>query len=128
MYEVDHNTSLSDIPDNISNLLIELKEFREDFNIEVENYKNQYKITLLESSINRELNTIRCILMEISDNPCSYSIQMFNTPVQNFNAEELKEVYEIEVEGENDFKLIKQDVKDLIEGKKGASFSSNYPL
>ena len=25
MYEVDHNTPLSDIPDNISNLLTELK-------------------------------------------------------------------------------------------------------
>ena len=128
MYEVDHIKSLSDIPDNISNLLAELKEFKEDFNIEVEYCKDKYKITLCESTFNRGLNITRCILMEISENPCSYSIHLFNKDIQNSSNEELKKVYEIEVEGENDFRLIKQDVKDLIEGKKGASFSSNYPL
>ncbi len=128
MYEVDHIKSISDIPDNISNLLTELKEFKEDFNIEVEHCKDRYKITLCESTLNRELNTTRLILMEISENPCSYSIYLFNKGIQNSSNEELKKVYEIEVEGENDFRLIKQDVKDLIEGKKGATFSSNYPL
>ena len=128
MYEVDHINSLSDVPDNISNLLTELKEFKEDFNIEVETYKDRYKITLLESTVNSQLNTTRCILMEISENPCSYSICSFIRHLQNSSNEELKKIYEIEVEGENDFRLIKQDVKDIIEGKKGATFSSNYPL
>ncbi len=128
MNEVDHIKSLSNIPDNISNLLMELKEFKEDFNIEVEHCKDGCKITLRESSFNRGLNTTRCILMEISENPCSYSIHLFNKNLQNSSNEELKKIYEIEVEGENDFRLIKQDVKDLIEGKKGATFSSNYPL
>ncbi|GAH47856.1 unnamed protein product, partial [marine sediment metagenome] len=85
-------------------------------------------ITLRESTINRNRKTSRCILMEISENPCSYSIHLFNKPLQNSGNEELKKIYEIEVEGKNDFKLIKQDVKSLINGKKGASFSSNYPL
>jgi tRNA(Ser,Leu) C12 N-acetylase TAN1 len=53
---------------------------------------------------------------------------MFNHYQNNSSIKQLKKIYEIEVEGENDFKLIKQDVKDLIEGKKGASFSPNYPL
>jgi len=128
MYEVDHINSLSDVPDNISNLLMELKEFKKDFNIEVEYCEDRYKITLRESTFNRRLSTTRCILMVISENPCSYSIHMFNKHTQNSSNEELKKIYEIEVEGENDFRLIKQDVKDLIEGKKGASFSSNYPL
>ena len=128
MYEVDHIKSLIDVPDNISNLLTELKEFKEDFNIEVETYKDRYKITLLESTVNSQLNTTRCILMEISENPCSYSICSFIRHLQNSSNEELKKIYEIEVEGENDFRLIKQDVKDIIEGKKGATFSSNYPL
>ena len=128
MYEVDHIKSISEIPDNISNLLTELKEFKEEFNIRVEYCKDEFKITLQESSFNRKLNTIRCILMEISENPCSYSIHLFNKPLQNSGNEELKKIYEIEVEGENDFKLIKQDVKGLIEGKKGASLSSSYPL
>jgi hypothetical protein len=128
MYEVDHIKSLSNVPDNISNLLMELKEFKEDFNIEAEYCNDKYKITLCESTVNHKINTIRCILMEISDNPCSYSIHLFNKHIQNSSNEELKKIYEIEVEGENDFRLIKQDVKDLIEGKKGASFSSNYPL
>jgi len=128
MYEVDHIKSLSDIPDNISNLLTELKEFKEDFNIEVEVCKDRFKITLRESTFNRELNTSRFILMEISENPCSYSIHLFNKDIQNSSNEELKKVYEIEVDGENDFRLIKQGVKGLIEGKKGASFSSSYPL
>jgi len=128
MYEVDHIKSISDIPDNISNLLTELKEFKEDFNIEVEHCKDRYKITLCESTFNRGLNTTRCVLMQISENPCSYSIHLFNKQLQNSSNEELKKIYEIEVEGENDFRLIKQDVKDLIEGKKGASHSSNYPL
>jgi tRNA(Ser,Leu) C12 N-acetylase TAN1 len=128
MYEVDHIKSLSDIPDNISNLLAELKEFKEDFNIEIEYCKDRYKITLRESTVNRGLNTTRCILMQISENPCSYSIHLFNGHLQNSSNKELKKIYEIEVEGENDFRLIKQDVKDLIEGKKGATFSSNYPL
>ena len=128
MYEVDHINSLSDVPDNISNLLMELKEFKKDFNIEVEYCEDKYKITLRESTFNRRLSTTRCILMVISENPCSYSIHMFNKHIQNSSNEVLKKIYEIEVEGENDFRLIKQDVKDLIEGKKGASFSSNYPL
>ncbi len=128
MYEVDHIKSLSDVPDNISNLLTELKEFKEDFKIKVEYCKDRYKITLYESTVNHKLNITRCILMKISENPCSYSIHLFNKDLQNSSKEKLKKVYEIEVEGENDFRLIKQDVKDLIEGKKGASFSSNYPL
>lgn len=128
MYEVDHIKSLINVPDNISNLLAELKEFKEEFNIKVEYCKDRYKITLCESTINRKLNTTRCILMEISENPCYYSIHLFNKHQQNSSNEELKKIYEIEVEGDNDFRLIKQDVKDLIEGKKGASFSSNYPL
>lgn len=128
MPDTDHNTSLNHIPENISNLLKELKEFREDFNIEVEFCKHEYKITLLESTINHRLNTTRCILMEVSDNPCSYSIQMFTNNIQNSNNGELKKIYDIEVEGENDFRLIKKDVKDLIEGKKGSSFAPNFPL
>ena len=128
MFEVDHIKSLSDIPDNIFNLLAELKVFKEDFNIEFEYCKDKCKITLRESTINRKLNTTRCILMEISENPCYYSIRLFNKHQQNSSNEGLKKIYEIEVEGENNFRLIKQDVKDLIEGKKGASFSSNYPL
>jgi len=118
MYEVDHIKSSSDIPDNISNLLTKLKEFKEDFNIKVEDCKDRYKITLHESTFDRGLNTTRCILMEISENPCSYSIHLFNKPIQNSSKEGLKKVYEIEVEGENDYRLIIQDVKDLIEGKK----------
>ena len=128
MYEADHINSLSDVPGNISNLLTELKEFKEDFNIEVENCKDKCKITLRESRFNRRFNTTRCILIEISENPCSYSIHLFNKQFKNSSKETLKKIYEIEVEGENDFKLIKQDVKDLIQGKKGASFSSYYPL
>ena len=128
MYEVDHIKSLSKIPDNISNLLKELKEFKEDFNIEIEYCKDRHKITLHESTFNRGLNTTRCILMQISENPCSYSIHLFNKNPQNSSKVKLKKVYEIEVEGENDFRIIKQDVKDLIEGKKGPSFSPNYPL
>ena len=128
MYEVDHINSLSDVPNNISNLLTELKEFKEDFNIKVENCKDRYKITLCESNVNSRLNTTRCILIEISENPCSYSIHLFNKSLQNSSKVEFKKTYEIEVEGENDFRIIKQDVKDLLEGKKGATFSSNYPL
>ena len=128
MYKVDHIKSLSDVPDNISNLLKELKEFKEDFNIEVEFYKESYKITLRESTVNSKLNTTRCILIKISENPCLYSIHLFIKHQQNSSNDELKKIYVIEVEGENDFMLIKQDVKGLIEGKKGASFSSNYPL
>lgn len=128
MYEVDHIKSLSDVPDNISNLLTELKEFKEDFNIEVENCKDRFKITLRESTVNRKLNTTRCILIEISEDPCFYSIHLYSQQLKNSSKEELKKIYEIEVEGENNFRLIKQDVKELIDGKKGASLSSNYPL
>ena len=128
MYEVDHINSLSDVPDNISNLLTELKEFKEEFNIRVESGKDRYKITLRESTINRRINATRRIVIIISENPCSYSIHLFNKHLQNSSNKELKKIYEIEVDGENDFRLIKQDVKDLIQGKKGASSSSNYPL
>ena len=128
MYEIDHIKSITDIPENISNLLRELKEFKKDFKIEIESCKEKYKITLQESSFNLGLNTTRCILMQISEHPSSYSIHLFYKHLQNSSNEDLKKIYEIVVEGENDFKLIKQDVKDLIEGKKGASLSSNYPL
>ncbi len=128
MYEADYIKSLSDIPDNISNLLTELKEFKEDFNVEVDFCKGRYKIILHESTSNRGFSPTRCILMEITENPSSYSIHMFNHYQNNSSIKELKKIYEIEVEGENNFRLVKQDVKDLIEGKKGASFSPNYPL
>ena len=128
MYEVDRVNSLSNLPDNIVNLLLELKEFKGEFSIKAENCNGNFKITLSESSINSERDTLRCILMEISENPCSYSIYLFNRLLQNSGNEQLKKVYEIEVEGDNDYRLIKQDVKDLIEGKIGASFSPNYPL
>ena len=128
MYEADHIKSISDIPDNISNLLTELKEFKEDFSLEIEHCKNNYKIALKESSFNDKLNSSRCILIKISENPCSYSIHLFNKSFQNSSKVEFKKTYEIKVEGENDFRIIKQDVKDLLEGKKGAIFSSNYPL
>ena len=128
MYEVNHIKSISDIPDNISNLLKELEEFKEDFDIQVEYCKDRYKIILHESTFNRGLNTTRCILMQISEKPCSYSIHLFNKQFKNSSKETLKKIYEIEVEGVNDFRLIKQDVKNLIEGKKGAPFSPNYPL
>ena len=128
MYEVGHIKSISDIPDNISNLLSELKEFKDDFKIEVENSKDRFNITLRESAINHKLNNSRCILIEISEDPCFYSIHLYCQQLQNLSKEELKKIYEIEVEGENDFRLIKQDVKDLIQGKIGASLSSNYPL
>ncbi len=128
MYDIDHIASLSDVPDNISNLLTELKEFKDSFKIEIEYCKGRYEITLHESNFNRELNTTRCILIQISENPCSYSIDLFTKLLQNSGNKDLKKIYEIEVEGENDFRLIKQDVKHLIEGKKGATHSSNYPL
>ncbi|GAF70408.1 unnamed protein product, partial [marine sediment metagenome] len=98
MHEVDHINSLSDVPDNISNLLKELKEFKEDFNIEVEYCKDRYKITLCESTINRKLKTTRYILMVISEDPCSYSIHLLNKHQQNSSNKELKKIYEIEVE------------------------------
>ena len=128
MYEVGHIKSISDIPDNISNLLSELKEFKDDFKIEVEKSKDRFNITLRESAINHKLTNSRCILIEISEDPCFYSIHLYCQQLQNLSKEELKKIYEIEVEGENDFRLIKQDVKDLIQGKIGASLSSNYPL
>jgi hypothetical protein len=128
MYEVDCIKSITDIPDNISNLLMELKEFKEEFKILIDFCKDTYKIELLEFSSNRKIDASRCILLEITENPCSYSIQLFDNCSHNYNNKELKPIYEIEVEGENDFKLVKKDVKYLIEGKKGASFSSNYPL
>jgi len=128
MNEADHITSLSDIPDNISNLLTELKEFKDDFNIKIDFCKDQFKIILRESPFNSRLNTTRCILLKIFENPCSYSIHVFNNQSQNSSNKILKKIYEIEVEGENDYRLIKKDIKDLIKGEKGASFSSNYPL
>ncbi|GAG93055.1 unnamed protein product, partial [marine sediment metagenome] len=75
-----------------------------------------------------ELNITRCLLIKTSENPCSYSIQLFTNQRKNSGNKSLKKIYEIEVDGENDFRVIKQDVKELIEGKKGASHSSNYPL
>jgi len=128
MYEVGHIKSISDIPDNISNILTELKEFKEKFKIQIDFCKDTYKIELLEYASNRKFSTTRYLLLEITENPCSYSIHLFDNRSRNSNNKELEPIYEIEVEGENDFKLIKKDVKDLIEGKKGASFFPNYPL
>ena len=97
MYEVDRINSLSDIPDNISGLLSELKEFKEEFSIKAEESKGIYKITLTESIFNSDFNTSRCIIMIISGNPCSYSISLFNKPVQKSGDEQAKKIYEIEI-------------------------------
>ena len=128
MYEADRINSMWDIPVNVSNLLAELKEFQEDFNLEVRVFKENCKIRLRELCYNSELNTIRCILIEISENPSSYSIHLFNNYSKNLNNKKFERIYDIKVEGENDYRSIKQDLKDVIEDKKGASHSSNYPI
>ena len=128
MNEADHFTSLGDIPDNISQMLTDLKELIVDFDVKVDICKDRYKIMLYESTITRGSNTSKCIVIEISENPSSYSIQLYNNYYQNSTKKDIKKIYEIEVEGENNFRLIKQDIKDLIEGKKKSPFSSNFPL
>ena len=128
MYEVDHPGYLNDMPSNISNLIRELEEFKDYFTIQIKECKNYYKIGLQESRFNSNLNILRYIILKISENPCSYSILLFKKLSQNSRKAKLKKIYEIEVEGENDYKLIKKDVKDLISGKKGSSFSPTYPL
>ena len=124
MHEIDYFNSISEIPDNISSLLTNLKDTYKDYSLEIKFYENNFRITLRELSVLKKINPRRCILVKISENPCSYSIYLYNIS----DAEEFCKIYEIEVDGENDYRIIVKDIEDIIDGKIGASFTSNFPL
>ena len=118
----------NDIPDYVLNLLTQLKVLKKEFEIEVNKFENNFRIILRESRTDINVKIRRCILILLSDDPCSYSIRLFKQLFRDSDRGIFKQIYEIEVKGDNDFRLIKQDVKDLINGKKGPSFHSTYPL
>lgn len=123
---------IDDIPDNILNLLAALEKLDNNYQIKIKKLENIYKITLQNikfnyKDVNEEENR-KWIVISIFDAPCSYLIRLFENNLDTQNKKNFKPIYEIKVEGDNNFRLIEQDVKDLIKGKKGTSFRSNYPL
>jgi hypothetical protein len=108
------------------NLLAALEKLGINYQIKIKKFENICEITLQNvifnyKDVNEEENR-KWIIISIIDVPCSYIIHLFE------NKKNFKPIYEIKVEGDNNFRLIEQDVKDLIKGKKGTSFRSNYPL
>ncbi len=123
---------IDDISDNILNLLAALEKLDNDYQIEIKKLENICEITLENvkfnyKDVNEEENR-KWIVISIFDAPCSYLIRLFENNLDTQNKKNFKPIYEIKVEGDNNFRLIEQDVKDLIKGKKGTSFRSNYPL
>jgi len=114
------------------NLLAVLEKLDNNFQLKIKKFENICEITLQNvkfnyKDANEEENRTR-IIISIIDAPCSYSIRLFENNLGTQKKKNFKPIYEIKVEGDNNFRLIEQDVKDLIKGKKGTSFRSNYPL
>lgn len=123
---------IDDISDNILNLLAALEKLDNNYQLKIKKFVNICEITLENvkfnyKDVNEEENR-KWIVISIFDAPCSYLIRLFENNLDTQNKKNFKPIYEIKVEGDNNFRLIEQDVKDLIKGKKGTSFSSNYPL
>ena len=104
-----------------NNFQLKIKKFENMCEITLQNVKFNYK------DANEEENKKR-IIISIIYVPCSYIIRLFENNLDTQNEKNFNPIYEIQVEGDNNFRLIEQDVKDLIKGKKGTSFRSNYPL
>jgi hypothetical protein len=123
---------IDDIPDNTLNHLAALEKLDNNYQIKIKKLENICEITLQNvkfnyKDVNEEENR-KWIVISIFDAPCSYLIRLFENNLDTQNKKNFKPIYEIKVEGDNNFRLIEQDVKDLIKGKKGTSFRSNYPL
>lgn len=111
------------------NLLAALEKLDNNYQLKIKRFVNICEITLqnVKFNANEEDNRKR-IIISIIDAPCSYLIRLFENNLDTQNKKNFKPIYEIKVEGDNNFRLIEQDIKDLIKGKKGTSFRSNYPL
>ena len=114
------------------NLLAAFEKLDNSFQVNIKKFENIYEITLQNvkfnyKDVNEEENR-KWIIISIIDAPCSYLIRLFEYNLDTQNKKNFKPIYEIKVEGDNHFRLIEQDVKDLIKGKKGTSFLSDYPL
>ncbi len=112
------------------NLLAAFEKLDNTYQVKIKKFENIYEITIQNvkfnyKDVNEEENR-KWIIISIT--PCSYLIRLFENNLDTQNEKNFKSIYEIEVEGDNKFRLIEQDVKDLIKGKKGTSFRSNYPL
>ena len=114
------------------NLLAALEKLDNNYQLKIKKFENICEITLQNvkfkyKDVKEEENRKR-IIISIIDTPCSYLIRLFENNFDTQNKKNFKPIYEIKVEGDNNFRLIVQDIKDLIKGKKGTSFRSNYPL
>ena len=114
------------------NLLAALEKLDNNYQLKIKKFENICEITLQNvkfkyKDVKEEENRKR-IIISIIDTPCSYLIRLFENNFDTQNKKNFKPIYEIKVEGDNHFRLIEQDIKDLIKGIKGSSFHSNYPL
>jgi hypothetical protein len=125
----DYIKAIDDIPDNVLNLLAALEKLDNNYQLKIKRFVNICEITLQNVKFNaNEEENRKWIVISIFDAPCSYLICLFENNLDTQNKKNFKPIYEIKVEGDNNFRLIEQDIKDLIKGKKGTSFRSNYPL
>jgi len=116
------------MPDNLSNLLEGLKSVEAKFEIKVKNINNCYQIKLLELMDVTKANKRRCMIVTLCDEPPFYSIKTYKTVDPNSPTDRYEKTYKITVEGNNDYRLIIQDIEDLISGKKGGTFRRSIPL
>lgn len=112
------------------NLLAVLEKLDNNYQLKIKKFVNICEITLQNVKFNytNEEENRKRIIISIIDAPCSYLIRLFENNLDAQNKKNFKPIYEIKVEGDNNFRLIEQDIKDLIKGEKGTSFRSNYPL
>ena len=114
------------------NLIAALEKLDNNYQLKIKKFENICEITLQNVKFNykdtNEEENRKWIIISIIDAPCSYLIRLFENNLDTQNKKKFKPIYEIKVEGDNNFRLIEQDIKDLIKGKKGSSLSSNYPL
>ena len=111
---------------NFTNLLEAVKSYEVQFEISTRRTERFNEITMQEIAGAKQdkKKAWKCLRVRVCDEPASYSIILF--------AKEGESTYkfksEINTKGSNDFLRIKQDIDDLISGKKGKPHDHSIPF
>ncbi len=114
------------IHNNINNLLKRIRIWQKSFYVQSNPSGSQYQIILREKNPSPKRDYPRRIVLSIKDKPVSYSITSYEITLDKYKKEKFNQIYAINVEGENDFNNILDNLLEIIQGKDTQVLDLNY--
>ena len=114
------------INSNINNLLKKIRIWQKSFYIHSNPSDSQYQIILKEKNPSPQRVYPRRIVLSIKNKPISYSIRSYEIELDKNKEEKFNQIYAINIEGENDFNNILDNLLEIIQGKDTQVFDLNY--